>query len=150
MIILFFQFCKEPFKCPPLHMCQRRRFFFSWFFNVHCLFRNLNLFRRLYYVYFMFCFILFFLKFRAGDVFQSPTPCGYSLLPRGRVFLFSRTCHPDLAGGISALVLSPCLRGTRGLPRRGCRSRYVFSSGHGMPCPYGGRLHYVFPVPRAL
>ena len=30
-------------------------------------------------------------------------------------------------------VLSPCLRGTRGLPRRGCRSRYVFSSGRANP-----------------
>ena len=39
--------------------------FFSWFFNVRCLFRNLNLFFNVNaIVYILFYFVLFFLKFR--------------------------------------------------------------------------------------
>ena len=68
---LVFLFCKEPFKCPPLHMCQRGRFFFPWFLNVHCLFRNLNVFLMLILLL-IFCFILFcfFSNSGAGDVFN--------------------------------------------------------------------------------
>ena len=70
--------------------------------------------------------------FRAETVVRCPRLLSWantSVRPYGWVFALhffasaqiSRTCHPDLARGISALVLSPCLRGTRGLPRRGCR-----------------------------
>ena len=77
---------------------------------------------------------LAFARLTADFRFHCPAPKGgrlrnvFSRLPK-----FRGPVHPDLARGFSALVLSPCLRGTRGLPRRGCRSRYVFSSGRANP-----------------
>ena len=92
---LIFLFCKEPFKCPPLHMYQRRRFFFSWFLNVHCLFRNLNLFFLMLILLFIFCFILFcfFSKFGALLICVCP-PLLWAGKPR------SASCHVERSRNI--------------------------------------------------
>ncbi len=168
--LVFFCFVKNLLNVRPCTCAKGDGSFFPWFFNVHCLFRNLNVFRRLYYVYFMFCFILFFLKFRGPAYLRlhrvslgGQTPKPHPGPPPQGGYCHGRRGHfPELPPQLrcsplfakerqcSYARIKLCLFLKRKYPKGVGVEKAGIVLANTSVHPYGGCLRYVFPVPRAL